>query len=237
MDLVSEYAPNTRPTDLPSRVRIGVDIGQVADPSAIVVVEVAARRPIRKAREAWGRWGDYVPSKLETHFLVRHVERRPLREPYPDVATRLVGVVEGVHEMFQDVEDFMPLLLVDSTGVGRPVVDMIRGPLRGRAMLTPVVFTGTERLEHGQGGELRMGKTHMVSRLTALMQQRRLHIPDEPAFRELAKEMDDYELRVNSKAHLQAGAFKSGAHDDLATALGLAVLLPYSQPTWEIIEL
>jgi hypothetical protein len=42
--------------------------------------------------------------------------------------------------------------------------------------------------------------------------------------RALARELLDYEIRVSDHASVLAGAFKTGAHDDLVTALGLAVL-------------
>jgi len=42
--------------------------------------------------------------------------------------------------------------------------------------------------------------------------------------RALAEELLTYEVRVSESANLQAGAFKTGTHDDMATALGLACL-------------
>jgi hypothetical protein len=36
-------------------------------------------------------------------------------------------------------------------------------------------------------------------------------------------ELLDYEIRINEDANERYGAFKVGAHDDLVTALGLAV--------------
>ena len=39
----------------------------------------------------------------------------------------------------------------------------------------------------------------------------------------MARELEDYEIRVTEDANDRYGAFKVGAHDDLVTALGLAV--------------
>jgi hypothetical protein len=36
--------------------------------------------------------------------------------------------------------------------------------------------------------------------------------------------MIDYEIRVNDRANMEVGAFRTGAHDDMVTALGLAVM-------------
>ncbi len=39
----------------------------------------------------------------------------------------------------------------------------------------------------------------------------------------MQKELMDYEVRINEHANDTYGAFKTGAHDDSVTALGLAV--------------
>ena len=39
----------------------------------------------------------------------------------------------------------------------------------------------------------------------------------------MSRELETYEIKVSEDANDRYGAFKTGAHDDLATALGLAV--------------
>jgi hypothetical protein len=51
------------------------------------------------------------------------------------------------------------------------------------------------------------------------------HLPDSDEARTLAQELQDYEIRVSEDANDRYGAFKVGTHDDLVTALGLAVQL------------
>lgn len=48
-------------------------------------------------------------------------------------------------------------------------------------------------------------------------------LPETSEARQLAKELLDYEIRVDELADDLYGAFKVGAHDDLVTAVGLAV--------------
>jgi hypothetical protein len=69
-----------------------------------------------------------------------------------------------------------------------------------------------------------VGKAYLVSQLQALLQQGKVKLPDTAEARELAKELLDYEIGVSESANVTAGAFKTGRHDDLVTALGLAVL-------------
>ena len=87
---------------------VGVDIGQKRDPSAICVAET-------DERTASGR--------TEYHYLVRHLDRLPLATPFPDVARRVGQVVAGVE---QRTGRRPHRLYVDATGLGAPIVDLLR---------------------------------------------------------------------------------------------------------------
>jgi hypothetical protein len=183
-------------------VTVGVDLGQRRDPSAVAVVE-RERRP----RE---------PRGTETHHLVRHLERLRLNTPYPAVAERVAVVVAGV----QTQAGQRPTLYVDATGVGTPIVDILRAT-EVPARLVAVYFTHGDRRTREQG-EIRLGKAWLVSRLQALLQSGRLHLPRTDEAEALGQELLDYEIRVDEHANDRYGAFKVGTHDDLVTALGLA---------------
>jgi len=106
------------------------------------------------------------------------------------------------------------------------VVEMVREALRGsRCSVTGAVLTGSERMEGSVGRrEIRLGKTHLVSRLQVLLEQRLIALPETAEGRQLAQELQDFEIRVNENANLVSGAFRTGAHDDLVVALGLSCL-------------
>ena len=198
---------------------IGADIGQLRDPTAIVVAEVKRQD---------------VP-RPQAVYMVRHVERLPLGTEYPKVADRIGEIVSKLRKADDEERDRLwatktrpvPLyVMADATGVGRPVVEMMRDVLTGTgAMLTAVTFTAGEGINGSMGStELSVSKTFFASRLKSLTQSDRVHLPDTPEARALAEELQNYELRATKKANLLLGAFKAGTHDDLATALGLAVL-------------
>jgi hypothetical protein len=85
-----------------------------------------------------------------------------------------------------------------------------------------VTFTHGDRYDRGKG---LLGKAYLVSRLQALLQTQGILLPpDHPEARAMADELKVYEIRVDTNANDTYGAFKVGTHDDLATALGLAVL-------------
>ncbi len=217
-------------------VTIGCDVGQRVDPTAIAVCE--CEQP-----------GKGQPDR----FIVRHLERLEIGTPYPDIAARIAAVYRGVVSrmtarlseeqtykqaigelrgylrpdgvLWGEVADSVSLL-VDATGVGTPVVDLIREqPGLEGVRLTGVFFTSGDRCSVSPGArEGSVGKAFLVSRLQSLLQYKRVRLPQTAEARALADELLNYEIRVTADASMTAGAFKTGTHDDLVTALGLALL-------------
>lgn len=191
---------------------IGVDLGQKRDPTAVCVSEL-------DLRDAAGR--------REVHFLVRYLQRLPLGTPYPEVARKVARLARSVASRVGRP----PSLYLDATGVGQPVLDAVREELaagtgwestgRGCPIFAVYLLHGDERRE--EEGVVKLGKAWLVNRLQALLQVRRVHLPNTPEARALRDELLDYEIRVDDNAVDRYGAFRTGAHDDLVTALGLAV--------------
>jgi hypothetical protein len=91
---------------------------------------------------------------------------------------------------------------------------------------------GNRRTE--ANGQVMIGKAWLVSRLKALFQSDRIHLsPSDPAAAALNRELLDYEIRVDENANDKYGAFKTGTHDDLVTALGLVAQLGFQPNGWE----
>lgn len=185
-------------------VTLGVDIGQRADPTALVVVEEEDRADI-------------------THYIVRMIERMPLGTPYPVVANRVVTVVRNLElrsrSYVPSKRDFRVKCIVDATGVGLPVIDLIR---EQGVYATAALFTSGEKLADRPRNVISIGKGFMVGRLQVLLQAGRLHLPISPEAKILVDELRDYEIKVNEHANASFNA-PSGKHDDLVCALGLAV--------------
>jgi hypothetical protein len=191
-----------------SDLLIGVDIGQRHDPTAICVTEAVED-----------------DDTGERSYTVRSIRALPLGTKYPDVAAHIVGVVLKLHALSPDLD---PWLLMDATGVGLPVVDTVRDALDAvnlSCRLTACFFTHGDHCDWESGSrEAKVGKAFLVSRLQALLQQGRLRLPRTRESEALATELLDYEIRVNENANMIAGAFRTGAHDDLVTAVGLTVI-------------
>jgi hypothetical protein len=150
-------------------IAVGVDIGQKVDPTAIAVVEV-------QWREQGGRREDY--------HLVRFLERLALGTPYPAVAQRVQMVVANIR---RQVPGAGIQLYVDATGVGQPVVDLLKGAVPVRA----VYFTHGDRRTEQQDGTLSLGKAWLVSRLQALLQTGRILLPRTSEAQVLARIIHD----------------------------------------------
>lgn len=192
---------------------LGLDIGQRVDPTAICVAEEDRRQ--EDGREV-------------VHYVVRHLERLPLGTPYPAVAARVAAIVATVAKRTQA----QPVLYVDATGVGLPVVDLMRDA-RMAARITPCWFNHGDR-RTCERGEITIGKAFLVSRLQTLLQTARVHLPRTAEAEVLAGELLTYEIKVSENGADTYGAFKVGTHDDLATALGLAVQ-GNPRPQWRVL--
>jgi len=177
-------------------VQIGIDLGQKIDPTGICVAELERRG-------------------ADVHYVIRHLERI-LGMSYPDQVERIVEIYRGVGQKGHQAK-----LFLDATGLGAPILDELR---KRRLPLVGVFLTGSERaVWEADNTILRLGKSQMVSRLQVLLAYNRVHLPQTDEAKATVDELLNYEIRVNDLAHAQFGAFKVGKHDDLATALGLAV--------------
>jgi hypothetical protein len=193
-------------------VTIGVDIGQRRDPTAICVAEIVERIQTPPEYEFWQE------PEVETIYLIRFLERLPLGLSYPKIAERLVGISEGVRFKMPDAD---VRLYVDQTGVGAPVVDLLREKIN--LPLIGVTLAAGEKLTV-KGNEARLGKAFLVSRLQVLLQNGRIRLPRTAEADQLGRELLDFEIKVSDDGQDRYGAFKVGTHDDMVIALGLSTL-------------
>lgn len=207
---------------------IGIDIGQRHDPTAVAVAEA-----FRQERAGSG---------AEYAYTIRHFERLELGTPYPDVSKRVTEIVGNILSRPRDPRYTSPqvTIAIDITGVGRPVCDILRRDLKAAGhvvRISEVTFTHGDRLKGRFGAsEISLGKAYLVSRLQALFQTQRIEMSRKN--REAAamrQELMDYEIKITEDANDKYGAFRVGSHDDLVTALGLAVMHdPGGRGLWAI---
>jgi hypothetical protein len=159
-------------------------------------------------------------------FQVGHLERVPLGTPYPGVVAhvgRLLTKLPGHSE-----------LVIDFTGVGRPVFDMF---VYSGISPTGVLITGGTA-ETRDGATCSVPKLTLVSRLQALLHEGRLKILRELAEAEtLVRELQDFRVEFTAAGHLTFNA-RTGKHDDLVLALAIAVWRAYGGgiASWGFLE-
>lgn len=176
---------------------IGVDLGQKRDHSAVAVVE---------RMEAVRAWQSPAFAGVE----VRHLERMPLGMPYPLVVARVKEIVVAARKKSPCA------LVVDATGVGAPVVDLMRAAGMGCEVMA-VSITGGDKAGAGT-----VPKSDLVAGLQVLLEQGQLKLPGKlRETQSLVRELMDMRMRVSGTGKMRMGADGYGEHDDLAMALAL----------------
>lgn len=203
---------------------VGVDLGQAHDPTAIAVIEHVRWRKhpdaVRAVMEQPGgqgwiaEWDEALRGeKFRRQYNVRHLERLPLGTHYPAQVAHIAELVRRAP--LKDAPVFY-----DYTGVGRAVGDLLHDARIPR--LHRVHLTGGQDSKD-KGTRHAVSKTDLVSRLQAVLHTGELAIEESLSDAAvLARELADYKLNFTTAGNAQFNA-RSGAHDDLLIATGLAL--------------
>ena len=158
------------------------------------------------------------PERRVRHYAVRHLERLPPATPYPEVFARLASV-------FVDSPLRGSKLVVDYTGVGRPVLDMLRKAKVGASATPLFVTSGKISSDDSRGGWL-VPRQELAATLQVLLQSRRMRVaPALPEAAMLAKELAAFQVKVSESAEMEMDAWRQGARDDLVLAVAVAAWL------------
>lgn len=185
----------------PVSYTVGVDLGQTHDPTAIAIVQHK-------------EWLDHETGEKQNRLTVPHLERLPLGTTYP-------AQVAYVGELLrrEPLASAPTTLVIDHTGVGRPVFDLFTSAgLRPRGL----IITGGDKAKR-TGTGYTVAKLQLISRLQAHLHQEKLRISTKLKDADaLAKELQDFRVNVTSAGNAVFAA-RIGAHDDLVLALAIAV--------------
>ena len=180
---------------------IGVDIGQARDYTAIAIFQ---RIEELTGEAEDGRWATRVRYELP------HLERPPLGTPYPMIIERLKELIAGLpaHGRLN--------LVVDQTGCGRPVVDLMR---KEKLSIVPVNITMIG-VAHFERGVWNLPKHELVSNLAILLQSERLKIASAlPDAATLIGELQSFRTTITPAGN---EAWRESDHDDLLLAGAIA---------------
>jgi hypothetical protein len=192
---------------------VGLDLGQSADYTALAVVQsVHTRTP---------------DGRVGKDLHLRHLERYPLRTSYPEIAEKVAALVRDKKLSPTEYDPSRgrystrpPSLVVDNTGVGVAVTDLLKGKgLR----FTPLTITGGDTA-HRVKGNWRLPKRDLVAALEVPFHTGALKVAVGltlwPALKE---ELLNFRRKINLKtAHDSYEHWRETDHDDLVLATALA---------------
>ena len=191
---------------------LGLDIGQSQDPTAVAAVEHAGA--LRKGDPA--------------EYHLRHVARFELGTPYPQVVEEVAALM-GSAELTKtkarppgtENRVISPSLVVDATGVGRPIVEMLE-----EEGLDPISIwiTGGDSVTQDDT-EFRVPKRELASTVQALLQSGRLKFARDLPLRDV---LTDELQKFRAKISIETGEasfehWRERDTDDVVLALACAL--------------
>lgn len=184
---------------------LGMDVGQAADYSAVTIVEVIFTQQ--------GKYEDGSP-KFQRNLHCRHVQRLPLKMTYPEQVSQIFKMMQSAPLKDQC------RMVVDATGVGRPVIDLIR-----EQKLFPIPVTITAGLEENMDpntGYWSVPKRVLISNLQVLLGNGLLLFADGLGMKTLLiNEITNFKIKITTKGNDTYEAWREGDHDDLVLSLAL----------------
>ena len=115
-------------------------------------------------------------------------------------------------------------MAVDATGVGRPVIDMIRDAHLGGSIYAITLTGGDTVVTNGM--ERHVPKRDVASTIAVLLQTGRLrisrHLKESDT---LLRELLNFRVKISLSGHDSYEAWREKEHDDLVLAVGLAAWL------------
>ncbi len=143
-----------------------------------------------------------------------HLERQPLGTSYPDIIERLKDLITRLpdHERLK--------IVVDRTGCGRPVVDLMR---KEKLSVIPVTITAGGSVTGSVFGGYNVPKRELVSNLAIIFQAHRLKISRKlPEAAQLVEELQKFKIKITLAGNDTYEAWRDSDHDDLVFAAAMA---------------
>lgn len=198
---------------------LGLDLGQASDYTALALLE-------RRSEDCH----------------CRGLKRWPFKTSYPDIVSDVTEILKQP-EIRATGHDNEPLLVIDATGVGAPVVDLFReeykqgrrrsfgvvnldcGPPPGLVRLQVVQLTNGDTVTSDDDRVKHVPKLDLVGSAQVALQTERLKIAEGLAEAQtLIREMLNFQVKVRLGATPDNSiAWREGEHDGLVLAVALAL--------------
>ena len=180
---------------------VGLDLGQSRDYKALAVLRVS--------------WKTMGGAGMVADIEVPHLKRYALGTKYPDI-------IGDVADLMRRREVCGAQLVVDATGVGRPVLDDMQASGLQPIGITITAGNAPQRVD---AMDWTVPKRDLVSTMAVLLQNGRLHIAaaleHAPT---LTSELSNFKATITLAGNDTYGAdapWREGNHDDLVFAVAL----------------
>ena len=183
---------------------LGIDLGQQHDHTAIAIIQRTLTNTGRRNHY------DYQPI-FETQFSLAHIEQFPTGTPYTEI-------VEFLRKLMQRE----PLihrtdLIVDASGVGRPIYEQIAARVKYVHRKFDITITGGPNANNNN-----IPKRDLIATLQLAMETGQLLIPATlPNRTAFTEELANFKSRIRQSGHTQFEA-PAREHDDMVIAVSLA---------------
>jgi hypothetical protein len=179
---------------------LGVDLGKVKDYTVISGIE----------RQTY-------PDKVM--YAVGEVVQMKLQTPYPVIKDAIVKAYHVLRTRYGNCK-----IIIDTTGVGMPVVDTLRNDNYIKRDLEPINITGGNNISLGQG-YLNVPKSHVVDAALLAFHNKRIMLhPGIPLNEKIKEEFLGFHMKIKSDSgHTSYESGKDSEHDDIVLSICLAI--------------
>lgn len=181
---------------------ISADLAQVNDYTAITIIERITN-----------------DTNYDRDFHLRHIERPERGTTYPKIVDRLKELVNS-----PQLNGKEKAVVIDITGVGRPVWDLMQN--NGfKNQMNGITITGGNSVSE-DNRIYSVPKRDLISALQVAFQNGQLKIAAGlPEADTLVKELTNFKVKINLNGHDQYEAWREGIHDDIVLSAAMGVWL------------
>jgi hypothetical protein len=184
---------------------LGLDLGQLSDPTAAALVE----RTIYPRTRQPSRFDVTLLRRFEPGTLYPAIVREVselLLKPGADGALHFPGMK----------------VVADATGVGKPVVDMLREAMGYGRVVAITITGGSGHSFDASSASYHVGKVELVGALQALQGQERFRIAaNVREAKEVAKELGTFSSKLTPTGQLTYESWRTTDKDDLVLSIAL----------------
>lgn len=190
---------------------IGVDLGQLQDPSAISVIEMV-RTIQKRGALPFAMMSD--PDLMLTSYRLIHLDSPPLRTPYSEVIARVKKLWNHTNLINQCC------VVIDKTGLGGPVFEAMLD--EGLQPIGITLTSGQNVNESDKGYSV--PKKDIVAVLQVLLENGRFEYTQKLKLAgEFEKQMERFRVRIGKGGRESYGSDTEADHDDIVISVALPV--------------